>query len=473
MLSQLNLLIVDDSEDDVLLIARALEKENFKLTSKRVDNAADLTAALDAHQWDLILSDYSMPGFNGAEALALCRNKAFDAPFIIVSGRIGEEVAVDMMKAGASDYVMKDDLPRLAPAVTRELRAARDRKIRRQAQLAMAHLASIVETCDDAIISQTLGGTVLSWNSGAEQMFGYGAEDMVGEPIETLVPRDLRSEISDIRDVIQSGRRVERIETIRLRRDGTCIDVSITVSPIKNSDGHIQGASIVLRDITERKQQEKERSRLIEELTDALKRVKTLNGLLPICASCKKIRNDGGYWETGGDLYSEPVQCGIYARHLPRLCKVVVSRVSIHSSKLPAGRTRSRAIPYSQCSDRVECLWTIITRGINSARKICPSPPPGGGDGAGVFGAGLAGKLPAHFASVAATSFKIGELRMTMFLTPSNFAAATPSPTCALKLSTSNPSTSEQTIAGRLSSVSTLRLIFANSRPCTCRAKTP
>jgi PAS domain S-box-containing protein len=297
MLSQLNLLIVDDSEDDALLIARALEKENFKLTSKRVENAADLTAALDAQPWDLVLSDYSMPGFNGAEALELCRKKAFDAPFIIVSGRIGEEVAVDMMKAGASDYVMKDDLPRLVPAVTRELRAARDRKIRRQAQLAMAHLASIVETCDDAIISQTLGGTVLSWNSGAEHMFGYSAEDMVGEPIETLVPRDYRDEISDIRDVIQSGRRVERIETVRLRRDGTGIDVSITVSPIKNSDDNIQGASIVLRDITERKRQEKERLRLIEELTEALKRVKTLNGLLPICASCKKIRNDGGYWE--------------------------------------------------------------------------------------------------------------------------------------------------------------------------------
>jgi PAS domain S-box-containing protein len=297
MFSQLHVLIVDDSEDDVLLIARALEKENFKLTPRRVDNATDLNAALDARPWDLILSDYSMPGFNGAEALQLCRKKAFDAPFIIVSGRIGEEVAVEMMKAGASDYVMKDDLPRLAPAVTRELRAARDRKVRRQAQLAMAHLAAIVETCDDAIISQTLGGTILSWNSGAERMFGYSAEDMVGEPIETLVPRDQRGEISDIRDVIQSGRKVERIETARLRRDGTGIDVSITVSPIKNSDGNIQGASIVLRDITERKRQENERSRLIEELTDALKRVKTLNGLLPICASCKKIRNDGGYWE--------------------------------------------------------------------------------------------------------------------------------------------------------------------------------
>jgi two-component system cell cycle sensor histidine kinase/response regulator CckA len=297
MFSQLQLLMVDDSEDDALLIARALEKENFKLSYKRVDNAADLNAALDDGPWDLIISDFSMPAFSGTQALEICRKKAFDAPFIIVSGRIGEELAVDMMKAGASDYVMKDDLPRLAPAITRELRAARDRKIRRQAQLAMAHLASIVETCDDAIISQTIGGTVLSWNSGAEQMFGYSAREMIGESIEALVPPEQQDEITAIRGVIERGDRVERIETMRLRRDGVAIDVSITVSPIKNADGNIQGASIVLRDITERKRQEKERLRLIEELKDALKRVKTLNGLLPICASCKKIRNDGGYWE--------------------------------------------------------------------------------------------------------------------------------------------------------------------------------
>jgi PAS domain S-box-containing protein len=297
MFSHLHLLVVDDSEDDALLIMRALEKENFKLSHKRVENAAELSAALDEGGWDLVLSDYSMPGFSGANALELCRKKAFDTPFIIVSGRIGEEVAVDMMKAGASDYVMKDDLARLAPAINRELSAARERKIRRQAQLAMAHLASIVETCDDAIISQTLGGTVLSWNSGAERMFGYTAKEMVGESVESLVPRDQHSEISDIRDLIELGERVERIETVRLRRDGTGIDVAITVSPIKNGEGAIHGASIILRDITERKRQEQERLRLIQELTEALKRVKTLNGLLPICSSCKKIRNDGGYWE--------------------------------------------------------------------------------------------------------------------------------------------------------------------------------
>lgn len=297
MSNQLNTLIIDDSEDDALLITRALEKEGFALSCKRVENAAQLNAALDEGLWDLVLSDYAMPGFTGVDALALCNKKGLDAPFIIVSGRIGEELAVNMMKAGASDYVMKDDLPRLGPAVTRELRAAHERKVRRQAQAAISHLAAIVESCDDAIISHTLGGTILSWNCGAENMFGYATEDMIGESIEQLVPVKNYHEISDIRDVIQHGRRVDRIETVRVRRDGSSIDVSITVSPIKNSDGTIHGASIILRDITERKRQEEERLRLIEELQEALKRVKTLNGLLPICASCKKIRNDSGYWE--------------------------------------------------------------------------------------------------------------------------------------------------------------------------------
>jgi PAS domain S-box-containing protein len=161
----------------------------------------------------------------------------------------------------------------------------------------MAHLASIVETCDDAIISQTLDGTILSWNSGAERMFDHAAADMIGESINNLVPRDHHDELLDIRDLVERGRRLERIETVRLRKDGARIDVSITMSPIKNAEGAIQGASIVLRDVTERKRQEKERLRLIQELTDALKCVKTLSGLLPICASCKKIRNDNGYWE--------------------------------------------------------------------------------------------------------------------------------------------------------------------------------
>ena len=297
MFSLLHVLIVDDSEDDTLLVIRAFEKENFKLYHQRVENPADMSKALDSRVWDLVLSDYSMPGFSGADALTLCQQKGFDVPFIIVSGRIGEEVAVEMMRAGAHDYVMKDDLGRLVPAVNRELRAAQERQTRRQAQLAMAHLASIVETCDDAILSHTLGGTVLSWNSGAERIFGYTAAEMIGESIDNIIPRDRQSEVHDLGDLIEHGRRVDRVETVRMRKDGRMIDVSMTISPIKNAEGIIRGASIVARDITERKEQEKERLHLIQDLTDALKHVKALSGLLPICASCKKIRNDEGYWE--------------------------------------------------------------------------------------------------------------------------------------------------------------------------------
>lgn len=297
MFSLLHVLIVDDSEDDTLLAVRALESENFKIFYQRVENPADLEKALDTRAWDLVLSDYSMPRFNGGDALAICQRKAFDAPFIIVSGRIGEEVAVELMRTGAHDYVMKDNLARLVPAVNRELRAAQERQSRRQAQLAMAHLASIVETCEDAIISHTLGGTILSWNSGAEQMFGYSMTETVGEPIEKLVPQERQNEVLEIRELIERGGRMERIETLRVRKDGSEVNVSITVSPIKNADGTVRGASIVLRDITERKRQELERLRLIQELTEALQRVKTLSGLLPICSSCKKIRNDDGNWE--------------------------------------------------------------------------------------------------------------------------------------------------------------------------------
>src|SRR5579885_3209922 len=173
-MNSIRAIIVEDSENDAFLIGHELETGGYQLFFRRVDNAADLSAALDTQTWDLVLSDFSMPQFSGPQALAICQQKGLDLPFIIVSGRIGEETAVEMMKAGAHDYVRKDTLTRLVPAVTRELRAAYERRGRRRAEAMMTHLASVVESCDDAILSQTLQGVVLSWNQGAERMFGYG-----------------------------------------------------------------------------------------------------------------------------------------------------------------------------------------------------------------------------------------------------------------------------------------------------------
>jgi PAS domain S-box-containing protein len=253
--------------------------------------------ALDGEGWDIVISDYSMPQFGGASALALCQQKVSDVPFISVSGTIGEDIAVAMMKAGAHDYVMKDRMGRLVPAVKRELGAAEGRRDRRKAETAMAHLASIVESCEDAIIGKTLEGIVTSWNRGAERLYGHTAAEMIGRSVSVLLPPYRPKDAPELEQMIKTGQRVENFETVRLRKDGKPVDVSMTISPIRDASGTLVGASTVARDITRRKAEEQERLRLIQELTEALARVKTLTGLLPMCASCKKIRNDNGYWQ--------------------------------------------------------------------------------------------------------------------------------------------------------------------------------
>ena len=143
----LRLLIVEDSEADTWLIVRELQRGGFRTEFERVETAGAMREALDSRKWDLIISDYSMPLFAGPAALALYREQGLDIPFISVSGVIGEETAVELMKAGAHDCVMKDNLQRLVPAVRRELRAAEERRVQRQAEAASAHLAAIVQSC--------------------------------------------------------------------------------------------------------------------------------------------------------------------------------------------------------------------------------------------------------------------------------------------------------------------------------------
>jgi PAS domain S-box-containing protein len=296
-MTPLRVLIVEDSEDDALIIARELKRGGFELDFERVQTPAAMKTALESKAWDLIISDYSMPQFGGQAALKLYQQRGLDLPFISVSGAMGEDLAVEMMKAGVHDYVMKNNLTRLVPAVARELRAAAERRERKQVESARAHLASIVESCDDAIIGKALDGTVISWNAAAEALYGYTAAEMSGQSISILVPLHRNYELPEILKKIRQGKRVDRFETVRLRKDGTSMDVAITVSPIRDADGAVIGASAVDRDITQHKREEQERLKLIRDLTDALSHVKTLSGLLPICASCKKIRDDGGYWQ--------------------------------------------------------------------------------------------------------------------------------------------------------------------------------
>jgi PAS domain S-box-containing protein len=126
-------------------------------------------------------------------------------------------------------------------------------------------LASIVESSDDAIVSKDLDGTIRSWNQGAERVFGYAAEEAIGRPITIVIPEERHDEERDILARISSGQRIDHFETVRQRKDGRLIDISLTVSPVKNTDGKIVGASKIARDITERKRNQEHIATLARE----------------------------------------------------------------------------------------------------------------------------------------------------------------------------------------------------------------
>ena len=142
----LNVLIIDDSEDDVLLLVRELNKNGYVLQYERVDTREALEKALEQHHWQLVIADHTLPGFNSTDVLALVKKSGLDAPVIIVSGTIDESVAVSAMKSGAHDYIMKDRLARLIPAIERELRDVETRKARNQAEQALSHLKDVQAT---------------------------------------------------------------------------------------------------------------------------------------------------------------------------------------------------------------------------------------------------------------------------------------------------------------------------------------
>jgi len=297
MSKPLHILLVEDSEIDAELLLAELRFKDYKPVYRRVQTAEEMRAAIEQHEWDVVISDYCLPQFSGPDALKLVQESKIDVPFIMVSGAYGEEVAVQIMKAGADDFIVKNNLSRLAPAIEREMEAAQLRHEKARVETAMRHLAAIVEFSEDAIYSKNLDSIIVSWNPAAERIFGYRAEEIIGRSIAVLFPLNQRDALLDIMAGIRRGELIGFNETYRKRKDGQIIPLSMMISPIKDANGRVVGASSIARDITSQKKAEEERLELIRELTEALKHVKTLSGLLPICASCKRIRDDQGYWQ--------------------------------------------------------------------------------------------------------------------------------------------------------------------------------
>src|SRR5579871_3922136 len=175
----LRVLLVEDSADDAALLVRHLQRGGYDVTFVCVDSPEALGAVLEEQQWDLVICDYSMPHFSGTEALKLVREKGVDAPFIFVSGTIGEETAVTALKLGAQDYVMKGSLHRLLPAIQRELREVKERRDRIKLEERLQQLERF------KAIGQLAGGVAHDFNNVIGTILGWaqlGIADSASHP---------------------------------------------------------------------------------------------------------------------------------------------------------------------------------------------------------------------------------------------------------------------------------------------------
>ncbi|MDQ3602361.1 MAG: PAS domain S-box protein [Actinomycetota bacterium] len=272
----LRVLLVEDSEDDALLLVRMLRRGGFDPTWDRVDTAAGMEAALDGRSWDLVISDHGMPAFNSSSALELLRRKGFvDLPFIIVSGQIGEDAAVAAMKAGAHDYLMKDNLARLNSAIERELREADVRRERRRAEVALraseTRFRLMVEQSPLSIQIFSPDGRTLRVNRAWEELWGVTLDKIP----EYNVLQDPQLVQKGIMPYIERGfaGKATAVPAVRYEPDASIPSVSDVahrwvqafIYPVRDADGAIQEVVLVHEDITDQREAEEERKRAEEK----------------------------------------------------------------------------------------------------------------------------------------------------------------------------------------------------------------
>jgi PAS domain S-box-containing protein len=249
----LRLLLVEDSDDDAELVLRELRRSGFDVAVHRVQTAPTLEAAL-ADDWDFILCDYTMPKLDAPTALRIVRNKSADVPFIVVSGTVGEDTAVEVMRSGANDYLLKGNLTRLGPAIRREMREGRARAERRRAdkqrQEAEESFRLIIESSPDLIVVHREGRIVYANPKTLERLGWTDAAAIAGQPLSAIViERDLRTQ----RPVAKTDKdRPAPLEQRWKRRDESAIAVEAMQGAVIFEGSP---ATVVIgRDLTERNQ---------------------------------------------------------------------------------------------------------------------------------------------------------------------------------------------------------------------------
>lgn len=285
----LRVLIAEDSEDDALLIVNELELAGFEVHYRRVQTSETMEEALSSCEWDLILSDYRMPRFSGKEALELLKSHGLDIPFILVSGKIGEETAVAAMKAGAHDYVMKDELARLIPAVQRELREAEIRRERRRADDALHksefRFRQIYDNAPVMMHSIDKNGIIRNVNLKWLSELGYTRDEVVGRKVDYVMTRESRLDLQANLVHFWTEGKIADVFYQYVKKDGTIIEVILDSTVVHDPVWGEVSLSVV-RDITAQRRAEsalresEERYRTIIETMNEGFAIQDANGVI-------------------------------------------------------------------------------------------------------------------------------------------------------------------------------------------------
>jgi len=257
----IHVLHLEDSALDAELIRDRLVSGGFECDIHIAKSRDQFESALASKDFDLIICDYSIPGYDGAAALRLAISLHPAVPVIMISGGLSEYEAVDCLHLGATDYVLKQSLVRLPTAVARALTQATEKKLRIQAE---NRFRSLMESAPDAMVIVDSKGAIILVNSQAEALFGYDRAELVGQSVEMLMPQRFRHGHKRLIKSFVDSRSTRKIalptQLLGLRRDGVEIPVEIMLSPLEQLDGNLTIAGI--RDLTERRKLELQLSRV-------------------------------------------------------------------------------------------------------------------------------------------------------------------------------------------------------------------
>jgi two-component system, cell cycle sensor histidine kinase and response regulator CckA len=275
MLVELRVLVLEDNIYDAELAIAMLDQAGYSCRWDHVATREAFLMQLERHTYDLVISDYSLPAFDGLTALHLLRARDLDMPFILVSGTLGEETAIESLKAGATDYVIKTHLDRLVPVVGRALRERDEQRQRHQAEAALrraeARYRDLFENANDMIYTRQLDGVFTSVNGMAERLTGYSRDELLGMQINQIMAPEYLGLRAEAVLKFQDEDALAIAEEIEfLRKDGTRVWVEVS-SRLIYEDGQPVGLQGIARDIGERRRAETERRQLEDQLLQAQK----------------------------------------------------------------------------------------------------------------------------------------------------------------------------------------------------------